>query len=135
MGVDYDSKLIIGWELDTDELKKWISDNKICTCESKKVCTDIDCWNKKLGEHLCPGLSIVYAGNCYSDNEDSITFYLVINKGETDGAFTIDSINKLFKDSQNAISFGKKIAKKLSDSENGENCETEPHIFSVSYVW
>ena len=139
MGVDYDSKLIIGWSLDTEKLKAWIGDKNLCTCEKEadgitpkkdrqgnpKVCMSTECWEED--KCLCPGLTFEYAGNMYADD---IEYYLVLKSNK--GSFTIQEMNELFESCKDAISFGTKLAKELSY--NGTT-EEEPQIFSAKYIW
>jgi hypothetical protein len=33
MGIDYDSNLIVGWELDYDSAVKWITENQVGSCD------------------------------------------------------------------------------------------------------
>jgi hypothetical protein len=133
MGVDHDAKLIVGWSLDRDKFEAWIKSKKMCECYEDKACMSEYCWKDHLSKHLVPGLSIDYAGNCYSP--DTTEYFLVLNKTPEYGitnAFSLQDLNALFNNNKEAIEFGKQLANELS---YGDDDKYEPMIFVVTHLW
>ena len=132
MGVDHDSKLIIGFDLDEDKLKKWMDEHEI---EDPSDAT-------KLLEELYPDISkkeypngiiysgslslyIVQAGNAYSGYME---YYLTFFECGT-------NIGKIKQITPEHLELAKKVYKDLMGEELECKSVDDISVYSVNYTW
>jgi hypothetical protein len=104
MGIDHDSKLIIGWYIPKDLLTTWLVKNNARSCSIKRQCLHKDCWENSEKDNLFT--RVVAGGNSYE--EETTSFYLCINDSNEytieeminliNNKEIIDSAIKLFKE-------------------------------------
>jgi len=134
MGIDYDSKLIVGFDLDTEKLKTWMEENNVKWISEvikiiKEKFPEIpkkECAEKSVHSSAV-SIYVVNAGNCFIDDE---RYYISFFKK----SITIGDINKI---TQEHLELAKKIYKFLMGVEPEPKCETvnDIKVYSVSNVW
>lgn len=129
MGIQYDTKLIIGFELDSDSVQKWISENQV---------EDHYLFNKKLREKYPeipdqtrkPGLIVstnlsVYVIKCTEYYESDPQYYLSFYEH---GYCTIKQINEI---TTEHLNLAKKVYKEITNKELECNNMSDIRIFSA----
>lgn len=147
MGIDYDSKLIYGYEIDYEKLVKYLIENKAGTCDGyykdepeakdakKEDIIDIDnkktyrmqclcgtkhCWkNLKLPE----GVYITYSSPYYDCPPEDSNCYIRLNSTDYMTREELLSIK------DETIQAAKELAIKLGTTDK------EPSIFSAVHIW
>lgn len=132
MGIDHDSKLIIGFNLDEEKLNKWMKDHDIedqsdATNLLKELYPEIP--NKELIENdihsSSLSLYIVHAGNTYSDYDE---YYLTFFECGT-------KVGKIKQITSEHLELAKKVYKDIMDEElECEKVDDIP-VYSVNYTW
>lgn len=126
MGVDYDSKLVIGFGLDEDKINDWMSKNHIDSVDEineilEKLYSDIP--KKENSKSL--SLYVIKAGNVYSDYTE---YYLTFFNCETN----IGCIKNI---KEEHLEMAKKIYKLIIEKELECEKVDDINVFSVSYIW
>jgi hypothetical protein len=122
MGIDHDSKLIIGFSLDEDKLKKWMDKHDIeDPYDINKIIREM---YPELPEKSL-SLYVVHAGNAYSDcNEYYLTFF--------ECGTNIGEIKKI---TPNHLELAKKVYKDLMKEDLECKSVEDIEVYSVNYTW
>jgi hypothetical protein len=115
MGIDYDSKLIFGWEIEQEELKTLL-DNKD---------DEIGEYFDEIQAKLPKGAFLIYSNPYYDCGCESQRYYISLIK---DHGHTLSQLIEVMKDIE-AVAQIRKLAVNLGANDN------EPMIFSVTHIW
>ena len=131
MGVDYDAKLIIGFELDSEKVEQWMKEHGIE--DSYDINELLKEKFPEIPEKICKSgyrsstwsIYIVRYGNNYNgDCEYFLTFY-------EGGSFKIKDIDI----TPEMLDIAKKVYKEIIEEEVDCPTVSDIEIFSVLYVW
>lgn len=136
MGIDYDAKLIIGWELDHEKLREWKKElgMEICCSKQGYIC-DCDDFSDKLPEKFLLVRANPYFDCPYEYKRVFLTYFINSNIriDETkffydhNSQFDIEKISKILED-RDAFENAREFAEKMG-GEGKPQVMAVPHIF------
>ena len=127
MGIDYDSKLILGWEVNRDKVLELLAKHEVGSCggaEHQCFCGD-DCWPNRAALPLQIELTFVQCSPYFDCRQDDLRVFLTL---DCDGDGTsLAELQRLI----NAVDWdaARKIAVELGAA------DAPATVFSAAHIW
>ena len=84
MGIDYDSKLIVGWSVDRKSVTKFLKQYNVGSCDEKQCfCGPKYCWKNRSALPMQPELTFVVASPYFDCPRFDQHCYLTLNVSAT----------------------------------------------------